>query len=160
MGESLARIRLREERKAWRREKPFGFWARPVELENGELDLMKWEAGIPGKEGTIWEGGEYQLTMTFTEDYPTKPPKCQFKKVLFHPNIYPSGTVCLSILNEEKDWRSHITIKTMLLAIQELLGNPNNNDPAQKEPFEVLKADKAEYERRVRADVKNHPKNY
>jgi ubiquitin-protein ligase len=30
---------------------------------------------------------------------------------LFHPNVYPSGTVCLSLLDEEKDWRPAITIK-------------------------------------------------
>ena len=41
--------------------------------------------------------------MEFSEDYPNKPPKCKFAPVLFHPNIYPSGTVCLSILNEDED---------------------------------------------------------
>ena len=35
---------------------------------------------IPGKAGTLWEGGMYPLTMTFTEDYPTVPPKCSFVK--------------------------------------------------------------------------------
>ena len=30
---------------------------------------------------------------------------------LFHPNVYPSGTVCLSLLDEEKDWRPAVTIK-------------------------------------------------
>lgn len=157
MANSLAQSRLREERKQWRKDKPFGFWARPVTNEDGSLNLMKWEAGIPGKEGSIWEGGEYYLTLQFSEDYPTKPPKCQFDPVLFHPNIYPSGTVCLSILNEEKDWRAGITIKQMLLAIQDLLDNPNPNDPAQKEPYEVFVRSKKEYEARVRAEVKKHP---
>ena len=150
---SLAQTRLREEHRAFRKERPFGFWARPSPIANGELDLMRWEACIPGKEGTMWEGGEFLLNMTFTEDYPTKPPKCQFHPVLFHPNIYPSGTVCLSILNDEKDWRPTITIKTMLLSIQELLNNPNEKDPAQKEPYETYLRCKIEYEKRVRADV-------
>ena len=48
--------------------------------------------------------------MEFSEDYPNKPPKCKFAPVLFHPNIYPSGTVCLSILNEDEDWRPSLTI--------------------------------------------------
>ena len=39
---SLAQARLREERKAWRREKPFGFWARPMENEkDGSLDVLR-----------------------------------------------------------------------------------------------------------------------
>lgn len=48
-------------------------------------------------------------------DYPTSPPKCKFEPPLFHPNVYPSGTVCLSLLDEEKDWRPAITIKQILL---------------------------------------------
>ena len=57
-----------------------------------------------------WEGGFYKLTMEFPEDYPASPPKCKFDKQLFHPNIYPSGTVCLSILNEEQDWKPTLKI--------------------------------------------------
>ncbi len=44
---------------------------------------MRWKCFIPGKEGTIWEGGFYPLTMEFTEDYPAKPPK-----VSTHMQIY------------------------------------------------------------------------
>lgn len=63
----------------------------------------------------------------FYVDYPSKPPKCEFpfklvivsmnfvagkfSPPLFHPNVYPSGTVCLSILDEEKSWKPAITIK-------------------------------------------------
>ena len=28
-----------------------------------ELNLMEWEIGIPGKEGTPWEGGIYKVRM-------------------------------------------------------------------------------------------------
>lgn len=38
-------------------------------------NLMKWKCHIPGKADTDWDGGFYPLTMEFTEDYPTKPPK-------------------------------------------------------------------------------------
>lgn len=69
-------------------------------------------------QGSLWEGGEYCLTMEFSEEYPSKPPKCKFLPVLFHPNVYPSGTVCLSILNEDEDWKPSITIKQILLGIQ------------------------------------------
>lgn len=42
----------------------------------------------------------------------------RFTPVIFHPNIYPSGTVCLSILNEDEDWKPSITIRQILLGIQ------------------------------------------
>jgi hypothetical protein len=46
------------------------------------------------------------------------PPQCKFPANFFHPNIYPSGTVCLSILNEDEGWRPSITVKQILLGIQ------------------------------------------
>lgn len=59
----------------------------------------------------------------------------QFKPVIPHPNIYPSGTVCLSILNEEEDWKSSISIKQILLGVQKLMKDePNIQSPAQYEP--------------------------
>lgn len=76
MSSGIARGRLVEERKAWRRDHPFGFYARPTSKGDGSSDIMKWEAGIPGKEGTDWENGVYKVSMEFSEDYPSKPPKC------------------------------------------------------------------------------------
>lgn len=73
--------------------------------------------------------------MLFKEDYPSSPPKCKFEPPLFHPNVYPSGTVCLSLLDEDKDWRPAITIKQILLGTQELLNEPNIKDPAQAEAY-------------------------
>ncbi|KAK8049978.1 ubiquitin-conjugating enzyme E [Apiospora phragmitis] len=92
------------------------------------------ECGIPGKDKTLWEGGLFKMTMTFPEEYPTKPPKCKFTPPLFHPNVYPSGTVCLSILNEEEGWKPAITVKQIALGVQDLLDNPNPESPAQLKP--------------------------
>lgn len=61
--------------------------------------------------------------------------------------IVQSGTVCLSLLDEEKDWRPAITIKQILLGIQELLNEPNPKDPAQAEAYAIYMQDKAEYEK-------------
>jgi ubiquitin-conjugating enzyme E2 I len=81
--------------------------------------------------------------MEFSEEYPTK---CQFRPVIFHPNIYPSGTVCLSILNEDEDWRPTLTIPQILQGVQDLLGKPNIDSPAQAEPYNLYLKDKAAYE--------------
>ncbi|CAJ0837077.1 936_t:CDS:2, partial [Entrophospora sp. SA101] len=52
--------RLTEERKQWRRDHPYGFYAMPVKKESG-LDMMTWKVGIPGKKGTLWENGLYKM---------------------------------------------------------------------------------------------------
>jgi ubiquitin-conjugating enzyme E2 I len=90
---ALCQNRLQEERKQWRRDHPFGFYAKPQRNAAGVLDLKVWECGIPGKEKTLWEGGIFKLSVVFPDgnsfqpwpllllanllvEYPTKPPKC------------------------------------------------------------------------------------
>ena len=106
----IAANRLREERSQWRKDHPFGFYAKPIKKTDDTLDLFHWQCGIPGKEGSAWEGSVYPVTMTFTEDYPMKPPKCAFPEGFYHPNVFPSGTVCLSILSEDQDWKPSMGI--------------------------------------------------
>lgn len=47
----------------------------------------------------------------FAPWYLHAPTPGKFTPPLFHPNVYPSGTVCLSILDEEKSWKPAITVK-------------------------------------------------
>jgi ubiquitin-protein ligase len=78
--EGMAVKRLKEERKAWRKDHPVGFYARPVSKGDGSSDIMTWEAGIPGKEETDWAGGVYKVELAFSDEYPSKPPKCKLLK--------------------------------------------------------------------------------
>ena len=73
----IARGRLSEERRAWRKDHPIGFYARPSSSGDGSSNMFVWEAGIPGKEKTDWEGGLFKVRMEFTEEYPSRPPKCK-----------------------------------------------------------------------------------
>ncbi|XP_010766321.1 SUMO-conjugating enzyme UBC9-like [Notothenia coriiceps] len=75
----IALSRLSQERKAWRKDHPFGFVAVPTKNPDGTMNLMNWECAIPGKKGTLWEGGLYKLRMLFKDDYPSSPPKCEYK---------------------------------------------------------------------------------
>lgn len=62
----------------------------------------------------------------------------KFPAAFFHPNIYPSGTVCLSILDDDADWKPTITVKQILLGVQDLLDNPNPKSPAQTDAFHLF----------------------
>jgi ubiquitin-conjugating enzyme E2 I len=72
-----ARGRLQAERKALRQDRtwirnpqnPGGFIAKPEDLPDGTQNLMSWNCAIPGKKGTIWEGGLIPVTLKFTDDY-------------------------------------------------------------------------------------------
>ncbi|KAI9706328.1 MAG: E2 SUMO-conjugating protein ubc9 [Bogoriella megaspora] len=147
---SLRQSRLQEERKQWRRNHPFGFYARLKRIikKNEEtkeeipiLDLYTWECGVPGKPNTPWKDGLFDLEIAF--------PTGKFVPPLFHPNVYPSGTVCLSILNEDEGWKPALTVKDILLGIQSLLDEPNQESPAQADAYNLYKKDREAYVRKV-----------
>jgi ubiquitin-conjugating enzyme E2 I len=156
---SIAETRLMQERKAWRKCSPEGFFAKPCPARDNpkELDLYRWVCGIPGRAGTDWEGAILKVYLFFTPEYPTVPPKLQFDPPLFHVNVYPSGTVCLSILNPEEHWRPSVSVPEILLGVQDLLHAPNKDSPAQQEAFDMYTHSRIEYDRRVAEVVAANP---
>lgn len=90
------------------------------------------------------------MQLEFSPDFPSVPPGVFFRPCIFHPNIYPSGKVCLSILDSAKDWKPSITLKQVLLGVQDLLDSPNNSDPAQGQASSLLRSDPAGYKNRIR----------
>ena len=125
---SLATARLAEERKKWRKDHPFGFVAKPLTRDDGTVDQFTWTCKLPGKEGTPFEGGLFPVTLRFGTDYPANSPVASFPRGFKHPNVFEDGRVCLSIIG--KAWKPSISVKEILLGLQELLHNPNETDPA------------------------------
>jgi ubiquitin-conjugating enzyme E2 I len=80
----------------------------------------------------------------------------KFTPPLFHPNVYPSGTICLSILNEEEGWRPAIMVKEILMGIQDLLDAPNPDSPAQSAAIELWRRDKPGYKKRVKEEARKN----
>lgn len=98
--------------------------AGPVESGN----LFLWNATIAGPTGSPYEGGLFELTMSFPEDYPFQPPKVVFKTRIYHPNITPDGgSICLDILRDQ--WSPALSVSKLLLSICSLLEDPNASDP-------------------------------
>lgn len=155
----VALARLAAERSAWRKDHPHKFVAKPETNADGSTDLMRWRCVIPGKEGTPWAPGEYHLKLTFSHDYPARPPVARFDPPLYHPNFYDDGKVCLDIINDPLQggrWAPCITIRQILIAIQELFDNPNNNSAAQYAAHLDFGQDKKAYVARVKAQTIQH----
>ncbi|ETO35298.1 hypothetical protein RFI_01766, partial [Reticulomyxa filosa] len=90
-------------------------------------NLYEWNVVLEGPEGTMYEGGYFQATLSFPEEFPNKPPKMKFTTPGFwHPNVYNDGTVCISILHEAKEdefnpeekmdekWRPILSVEAIL----------------------------------------------
>lgn len=62
-------------------------------------DLFHWRIWMEGPVDTPYHPGIYELSLTFPEDYPMNPPELHMVSDFFHPNVYPAGKVCISILH-------------------------------------------------------------
>jgi ubiquitin-conjugating enzyme E2 Z len=92
-------------------------------------DILKGSALIIGPTDTIYEGGYYIFSFKFPCNYPHSPPVVTFNTndgiTRYHPNLYKSGKVCLSIINtwSGEPWSGCQTISSILLTISSLLTN-------------------------------------
>merc|ERR1712129_126024 len=111
------------------------------------MGIMLWDAVIFGPDDSPWEGGTWELSMAFSEDYPNKAPKVKFITKMFHPNIYADGSICLDIL--QHNWSPIYDIAAILTSIQSLLTDPNPNSPANVEASKLYQENRREYEVKV-----------
>ncbi|XP_055103778.1 ubiquitin-conjugating enzyme E2 R1 isoform X1 [Symphalangus syndactylus] len=106
-----------------------------------EGDLYNWEVAIFGPPNTYYEGGYFKARLKFPIDYPYSPPAFRFLTKMWHPNIYETGDVCISILHPPVDdpqsgelpserWNPTQNVRTILLSVISLLNEPNTFSPA------------------------------
>ncbi|KAJ7145826.1 ubiquitin-conjugating enzyme [Mycena epipterygia] len=137
------------------------FTAGPV----SESDFFTWEALICGPKDTPFEGGVFAAKLTFPSDYPLSPFKMKFDPPLFHPNIYPDGTVCISILHTPGDdptmyeqaserWSPVQSVEKVILSVISMLAEPNLESPASVDCSKLYRDNRPEYERQVRAAIR------
>ena len=107
-----------------------------IYYKHDESNMLLGYAYICGPKDSMYFGGNYFYKFEFPYDYPHRPPKMTFinkdGKTRFHPNMYQSGKICLSILNTWKgdQWTGCQSIRSILLTIVSIL----DNNPLLHEP--------------------------
>jgi len=106
------------------------YWFNEVNVRNGR-------AMIIGPEDTPYANCPLVFDINCPGDYPLSSPQVSFLTsdgtTRFHPNLYVTGKVCLSILGtwQGPSWSAAMTISTVLSSIQSLLeANPIVNEPS------------------------------
>ena len=126
-------------------------------------NFYSWTALIEGPENSIYEGALFSAKLDFPKDYPLNPPRFQFTCPMWHPNIYPSGEVCISILHRpehdplneketlDEKWRPVLGVKEVILSIQSLLTSPNTDSPANVDAAIQFRNNYDEYRKKVKS---------
>ena len=121
-----------------------------------ENNFFKWNFKLIGPPDTIFDGGIFEGIISFSNEYPNRPPIVKFTDNFYHPNIYKNGTVCISILHEGEDqfgyeksserWNPSHSVDSIMISILSMLPDPNLDSPANvdagvmwRENFEIYK---------------------
>ena len=116
------------------------------------------------------KGGNFRAHLAFPPAYPLMPPKLTFQSpVPFHPNIYPNGELCISILHPPEEdkygyeaaserWSPVQSPESILLSVISLFEDPNDESPANVEAARLLREEREgknkDFRRRCRKCVR------
>ena len=111
------------------------------------------------------EGGFFKAELKFPEDFPNRPPQMTFKSEMWHPNVYPDGKVCISILHEpgvdkyntqesaDERWRPILGVEQVLISVLSMLSEPNADSPANIDAAKQFRDSPSDFKKRVRRCV-------
>lgn len=135
-------------------------------------NVFEWEVMLmlPDESGGLYGGGCFKTTLTFPAEYPLLPPKMKFVTPIWHPNIYKTGEVCISILHPPEEdkygyesaaerWSPVQTPETILLSVISMLSSPNDESPANIEAGKMWREDPAAFKKKVRKCVRDSQEN-
>lgn len=112
---------------------------------------------------SLYYGGYFKAKMTFPSNYPYQPPDFVFERPLWHPNVYPNGRLCVSILHQPGEdlmsgemagerWSPVQRVESVLISILSLLDDAECSSPANVDAGVQLRSDPDGYKRRVAED--------
>jgi ubiquitin-conjugating enzyme E2 G1 len=129
-------------------------------------NFFKWRVTFEGPEETLYSGGLFTAEMEFPDEFPNNPPKMKFLNEMWHPNIFPDGKVCISILHApgidrfndqespDEKWRPILGVEGILISVMSMLNEPNLNSPANVDAAKQLREDLENYKKKVKRLVR------
>lgn len=121
---------------------------------------------IVGPPETLYEGGFFRARLEFPHDFPNQPPTMTFLSPMWHPNVYPYGRVCISILhppgedmfNQQESaierWRPILGVEQIIISVISMLSDPNDDSPANIDAAVQWRNDRESFKRKVRQIVR------
>ena len=128
----------------------------------------KFTAFIMGPLDSPYADRQLEFSIELPASYPMEPPKIKAISRIYHPNIISTrdpdmsqeqaattgtdlGAICLNIFKGE--WSPVLTLLSSLISIQQLLADPNPDDPLEQGIAELYKTNRPEFNRRAKAFI-------
>lgn len=127
------------------------------ENASGEIsDIKSFICNVKGPADSPFEGYEYDVRFTVSEQFPFKSPSVGFVQRIYHPNVDElSGSICLDSLN--KTWSPAFTLMNIVEAqLPFLMQYPNAADPFNREAAAVLARSEDAYKEYAKQHCKKH----
>lgn len=100
---------------------------------------------LKGPKDSAYEDQIYKLEIRLSENFPFKAPSVTFKDKIYHPNVGPSGVICVDILQNK--WNPSSDLICLLACIQVLMYEPNPSSPLNGAAARLFRDKKAYYEK-------------
>lgn len=142
-----------------------------VNIDLDEENIYQWNLALMVlNPDSAYAGGYFKCQLKFPEKYPYVPPDFRFTHPLWHPNIYPDGRICISILHAPGEdvmsgesagerWSPAQRVESVLISILSLLDDPEINSPANVDASVMYRDDKTTFTKRVADDVEKSKKD-
>ena len=129
-------------------------------------NIYEWELMLIGPDGTLYEGGFFKALLKFPSDFPNMPPSMHFTSEMWHPNVFPDGKVCISILHPpgtdphnametaEERWRPILGVEQIIVSVISMLSDPNDESPANIDAAVQWRSDKKGFKKKIRDIVR------
>lgn len=101
-----------------------------------------------GPKETPFEGGKFRIELFLDATYPINAPRARFLTKIYHPNMDPTGAICLDILKDK--WSPALQIRSLILSLSALMSEPNVNDPLNVQISKIWKENRKEAEKIAR----------
>ncbi|KAJ8122761.1 hypothetical protein ONZ43_g1125 [Nemania bipapillata] len=147
-----------------------------VNIDLVNANIFRWRLGlIVVNPDSAFNGGYFKVSkilpssrsfaeMTFTEEYPYQPPTFRFLVPIYHPNIYPDGRLCISILHTPGEditsgeqaserWSPLQGVESVLRSVLLLLDDPEINSPANVDASVMYRDSRDTYNKKAREIV-------
>ncbi|KAG5178298.1 ubiquitin-conjugating enzyme E2S [Tribonema minus] len=132
------------------RASPEGCTFVPSETDN----IAEIMCDIEGPVGTPYEGGSFRVKLVLSSDYPSSPPRGFFLTRIYHPNVGPTGDICVNTL--KKDWTQAVTMAHIFQVIRCLLIVPFPESSLNDEAGKLFMESYEEFSRRARLMTSVH----